>query len=142
MYASFLKIRAPCIWSFLLCRLLWRLLTKSSSLEKKLTAAQPRKGMSDEEPSPLQVVQGLPIPAGISLYWKFVPRRLPTVFSQSLHCVPAESEYWTLPGWGYFSGTRWKNIAVLGHPDRSCLKRMRHRGGHSPFVPSGCWSAL
>jgi hypothetical protein len=30
MYASFLKIRAPCIWSFLLCRLPWRLLTKSS----------------------------------------------------------------------------------------------------------------
>ena len=32
MYASFLKIRAPCIRSFLLCRLPWRLLTKSSLL--------------------------------------------------------------------------------------------------------------
>jgi hypothetical protein len=30
MYASFLKIRVPCIWSFLLCRPPWRLLTKSS----------------------------------------------------------------------------------------------------------------
>jgi hypothetical protein len=32
MYASFLKIRASCIWSFFLCRRPWRLITKSSQV--------------------------------------------------------------------------------------------------------------
>jgi len=33
LYASFLKIRAPCIWGFSLRRLPWRLFTKSSRPE-------------------------------------------------------------------------------------------------------------
>jgi hypothetical protein len=37
LYASFLKIRAPCIWSFLLCRLSWRLFTKSSRKDYQRT---------------------------------------------------------------------------------------------------------
>jgi hypothetical protein len=36
MYASFLKIRAPYIWNFLLCRPLWRLFTSPSSFSLQL----------------------------------------------------------------------------------------------------------
>jgi hypothetical protein len=35
MYASFLKIRAPCIWSFLLCRPPWRLYVVVNIVDRK-----------------------------------------------------------------------------------------------------------